>query len=235
MYSTHLNSCALMSSTNFYALDLISVPEIEQGTDGTNTILPTNSQALTNIFHLTELNSTTGNISSQGHSEGSITITCSHGWASTKIKYFCRDPRKDSKDILVKSDQSPRRRYTLKDSGEGTFTVNITDLQESDSGIYWCGVERFGFDTFTKVKLTVSKGKTDDAESESRNQVCEHLNTTCPQKNTFFFFFKYKKNLLRSLLFKNLYSLLYFRMCDCKIYIQFPSQRGGEWSTGTSL
>ncbi|XP_016361898.1 CMRF35-like molecule 1 [Sinocyclocheilus anshuiensis] len=52
---------------------------------------------------------------------------------------------------------SPRGRYTLKDSGEGTFTVNITDLQESDSGIYWCGVERFGFDSYQKVRLRVSK------------------------------------------------------------------------------
>ncbi|XP_026072101.1 CMRF35-like molecule 5 [Carassius auratus] len=84
------------------------------------------------------------------------TITCSHGWASTNIKYFCRAPCKDE-DILVKSDQSPTGRYTLKDSGDGTFTVNITDLQESDSGIYWCGVERTGLDTYTKVKLTVSK------------------------------------------------------------------------------
>ncbi|XP_016361899.1 CMRF35-like molecule 7 [Sinocyclocheilus anshuiensis] len=127
---------------------------------------------------LSELNSTTGNISSQGHSEGSITITCSHGWASTKIKYFCRDPRKDSKDILVKSDQSPRRRYTLKDSGEGTFTVNITDLQESDSGIYWCGVERFGFDTFTKVKLTVSKGFVKASGPAGEKAGAEHRNSS---------------------------------------------------------
>lgn len=85
------------------------------------------------------------------------TIICSHSWASTNIKYFCRDPCKDSKDMLVKSDQSPTGRYTLKDSGEGTFTVNITDLQESDSGIYWCGVERSVKDTYQKVNLTVSK------------------------------------------------------------------------------
>ncbi|XP_042620452.1 natural cytotoxicity triggering receptor 2-like isoform X4 [Cyprinus carpio] len=57
-------------------------------------------------------------------------------------------------DILEKS---PTGRYTLKDSGEGTFTVNITDLQESDSGIYWCGVDRSVKDTYQKVILTVSK------------------------------------------------------------------------------
>ncbi|KTF93429.1 hypothetical protein cypCar_00038362 [Cyprinus carpio] len=91
-----------------------------------------------------------------GHSGETVTIVCSYSWASTNIKYFCRDPCKDSKDILVKSDQSPTGRYTLKDSGEGTFTVNITDLQESDSGIYWCGVERSVKDTYQKVNLTVS-------------------------------------------------------------------------------
>ncbi|KAL1281681.1 hypothetical protein QQF64_000484 [Cirrhinus molitorella] len=53
--------------------------------------------------------------------------------------------------------RSPTGRYTLKDYGAGTFTVSITDLQESDSGIYWCGVERVGYDTFSKVSLTVSK------------------------------------------------------------------------------
>ncbi|XP_059408995.1 CMRF35-like molecule 5 [Carassius carassius] len=84
------------------------------------------------------------------------TITCSHSWTSSNIKYFCRDPCKDSKDILVKSGQSPTGRYRLKDSGN-TFTVVISDLQESDSGIYWCGVDRFGYDSFKKVKLTLSK------------------------------------------------------------------------------
>uniref|UniRef100_A0A8C1QSC2 Immunoglobulin domain-containing protein n=1 Tax=Cyprinus carpio TaxID=7962 RepID=A0A8C1QSC2_CYPCA len=123
---------------------------------------------------LSEFNSTTGEISRQGHSEGSITITCSHSWASTNIKYFCRDP---CEDILMKSDQSPTGRYRLKDSGEGTFTVNITDLQESDSGIYWCGVDRFGFDTFTKVKLTVSKANTGNMVEANRQRTMETQTT----------------------------------------------------------
>uniref|UniRef100_A0A671KEE2 Immunoglobulin V-set domain-containing protein n=1 Tax=Sinocyclocheilus anshuiensis TaxID=1608454 RepID=A0A671KEE2_9TELE len=113
------------------------------------------------FVYLTEFNSTTGEISRQGYSEGSITITCSHSWASTNKKYFCRDPCGYG-DIFVKSDQTPKGRYTLKDYGAGNFTVNITDLQESDSGIYWCGVDRVGPDTFKKVILIVSKGKNDE-------------------------------------------------------------------------
>uniref|UniRef100_A0A8C2C8R7 Ig-like domain-containing protein n=1 Tax=Cyprinus carpio TaxID=7962 RepID=A0A8C2C8R7_CYPCA len=91
-----------------------------------------------------------------GHSGETVTIICSYSWASTNVKYFCRNPCEDSKDILVKSDQSPTGRYTRKDAGEGTFTVNITDLQESDSGIYWCRVDRSVKDTYQKVILTVS-------------------------------------------------------------------------------
>ncbi|KAL1281678.1 hypothetical protein QQF64_000481 [Cirrhinus molitorella] len=100
--------------------------------------------------------STTDEIKIHGYTGKGVSVACSHSYASTNIKYFCRHPC-DYKDILVKSDQSPTGRYTLKDYGAGTFTVSITDLQESDSGIYWCGVERTGYDTFRKVSLTVSK------------------------------------------------------------------------------
>ncbi|KAF4118217.1 CMRF35-like molecule 5 [Onychostoma macrolepis] len=91
-----------------------------------------------------------------GYTGKGATITCSHGWASTNIKYFCRDPC-GYRDILVKSDQSPTGRYTLKEHRDGTFTVNIADLQESESGIYWCAVDRSIKDSYKEVKLTVSK------------------------------------------------------------------------------
>uniref|UniRef100_A0A671KED5 Immunoglobulin V-set domain-containing protein n=1 Tax=Sinocyclocheilus anshuiensis TaxID=1608454 RepID=A0A671KED5_9TELE len=87
-----------------------------------------------------------------------VTITCSHGLASTNIKYFCRDICED-RDVLVKSDHG---RYRLQDFGNGTFTVNIIDLQESDSGIYWCGVKRAVTDTYNTIRLMVSKGKNDN-------------------------------------------------------------------------
>nr|XP_055060134.1 CMRF35-like molecule 1 isoform X2 [Misgurnus anguillicaudatus] len=87
-----------------------------------------------------------------------VTITCTHEWASDNKKYFCRDPCKNE-DILVSTDRSPNRRFRLKDFGTGTFTVTITDLQESDSGIYWCGVSRVIQDTYIKVNLIVYKDK----------------------------------------------------------------------------
>ncbi|XP_077057573.1 CMRF35-like molecule 9 isoform X3 [Siphateles boraxobius] len=118
--------------------------------------------------------STTGGIS--GYTGRYIIIPCSHKWASSNIKYFCRDPC-GARDILVKSDRSPEGRYTLEDSGTGTFYVNITDLQESDSGIYWCGVQRFGKDTYQEVNLTVSKDNTKNLEEVT------HLKMTETQTN----------------------------------------------------
>ncbi|XP_048054343.1 CMRF35-like molecule 1 [Megalobrama amblycephala] len=108
-----------------------------------------------------------------GYSGKHIIISCSYNWASTNIKYFCRDPC-GYRDILVKSDRmrSPEGRYTLEDFGNGSFTVNITDLQESDTGIYWCGVQRVGIDTYLKVNLTVSEGKNDSISTMYFNLFC---------------------------------------------------------------
>lgn len=114
------------------------------------------------IFHPTEFRITFATvINIHGYSGKGVIIACSHKWAEKNIKYFCKDPCKYRTGDLVSSDQSPEGRYTLEDFGNGSFTVNITDLQESDTGIYWCGVQRFFKDTYLKVNLTVSKGKND--------------------------------------------------------------------------
>ncbi|XP_026102518.1 CMRF35-like molecule 1 [Carassius auratus] len=131
---------------------------------------------------LSEFNSSAGEISRRGYSEGNITITCSHSWASTNNKYFCRDPC-GKREILVKSHQTSKGRYTLKDFGNGNFAVNITDLLESDSGIYWCGVDRVGPDTFQKVKLIVSKAKTGNRE-EVTHQVTMETQTSTEMHST---------------------------------------------------
>ncbi|XP_048051819.1 CMRF35-like molecule 1 isoform X4 [Megalobrama amblycephala] len=117
----------------------------------------------------------TGGIS--GYIGRHITIKCSHHWASTNIKYFCRDPCGD-RDVLVKSDRSPEGRYRLEDFGTGTFNVTITELQESDSGIYRCGVQRVGIDTYQKVNLIVQKDNTKNLEEVT------HLRTMETQTGT---------------------------------------------------
>ncbi|XP_036412994.1 CMRF35-like molecule 6 [Colossoma macropomum] len=96
-----------------------------------------------------------------GHVGGSVKIECSHYLARTNTKYFCRDPCKDQHN-LIKSGQSPTGRYRLEDSGNGVFTVVITDLQKSDNGTYWCGVDRYMKDTYHKVLLTVTDAPSPD-------------------------------------------------------------------------
>uniref|UniRef100_A0A3Q1ESL0 Ig-like domain-containing protein n=1 Tax=Acanthochromis polyacanthus TaxID=80966 RepID=A0A3Q1ESL0_9TELE len=90
-----------------------------------------------------------------------VTIKCSHSNAGSNVKYFCKDPCKNE-DILVTSKETneddSNGKYSIKDEGN-TFTVTISDLTEDDSGAYWCGIERFGVDTYNKVVLTVKKGE----------------------------------------------------------------------------
>ncbi|XP_039540131.1 CMRF35-like molecule 1 [Pimephales promelas] len=116
--------------------------------------------------------STTGEI--PGYIGRHVIISCSHIMASNNIKYFCRDPCGYG-DVLVQSDRSPEGRYKLEDSGTGTFTVTIADLQESDSGVYYCGVQRFGFDTYQRVHVTVDNTK--------NLEEATHLKTTETQTN----------------------------------------------------
>lgn len=85
-----------------------------------------------------------------------ITITCSHSNAYSNVKYFCRDPC-ENRDILIKSSEEKsdsNRKYSIKDKGN-TFAVTISDLNKDDSGIYWCGIERVGVDTYNQVNLKV--------------------------------------------------------------------------------
>uniref|UniRef100_A0AAY5F660 Immunoglobulin V-set domain-containing protein n=1 Tax=Electrophorus electricus TaxID=8005 RepID=A0AAY5F660_ELEEL len=73
-----------------------------------------------------------------------VQIHCSHRLAGTNVKYFCTASCTE-KDILIKSAKnklSVSGRFALFDEGSGVFTVTISNLRKSDSGTYWCGVER---------------------------------------------------------------------------------------------
>ncbi|XP_036413142.1 CMRF35-like molecule 8 [Colossoma macropomum] len=104
---------------------------------------------------LSEVTVEASDIRVSGQVGGSVEIECPHLFADTNTKYFCRDPCKDQHN-LIKSGQSPTGRYRLEDSGNGVFTVVLTDLQKSDNGTYWCGVDRYLKDTYHKVLLTVT-------------------------------------------------------------------------------
>uniref|UniRef100_A0A3Q3FWQ8 Ig-like domain-containing protein n=1 Tax=Labrus bergylta TaxID=56723 RepID=A0A3Q3FWQ8_9LABR len=85
-----------------------------------------------------------------------ITIICSHTYATSNVKYFCKGACNDA-DILITSRTTDHsNKYSLKDEGN-TFSVTISDLTVADSGTYWCGIERVGVDTYNQVVLTVTK------------------------------------------------------------------------------
>lgn len=101
----------------------------------------------------------TSGIKLNGYERHSVTIECSHVWAKGNRKYFCKDPCKEDKDVVVDSAQRPPPvRYQLKDQGN-VFTVTITDLKTTDSGKYWCAVDRALADSYTEVILSVLHGK----------------------------------------------------------------------------
>ncbi|MEQ2255945.1 hypothetical protein ILYODFUR_019044 [Ilyodon furcidens] len=74
-------------------------------------------------------------------------------------KYLCRNDCKQDEDVLVKSTEGTKGRYSASDNKEKhTFNVAISDLSSKDAGKYWCGVSTFGFDTFpAEVSLKVEK------------------------------------------------------------------------------
>ena len=86
-------------------------------------------------------------------------ITCSHTFAYGSVKYFCKYPCTES-DILVKSDwyQSLPKRFSLVDHGS-SFTVTISKVRSTDSGLYYCGVDHFYKDTFNEITLEVITGE----------------------------------------------------------------------------
>lgn len=94
---------------------------------------------------------------------GSVDISCKY---ADKYKYtpmyFCRN-RCTSSDVLIESKRADmvvsKGRYTAVNTVTASrFSVIIRRLTLKDSGVYYCGVEKWGYDKFTKVKLTV-KGK----------------------------------------------------------------------------
>ncbi|KAK7146121.1 hypothetical protein R3I93_013757 [Phoxinus phoxinus] len=76
-------------------------------------------------------------------------------------KYFCRNPC-GNKHVLIKTAKTDQvvsdGRYSMIDNVSGRFfTVTIKDLRLKDSGVYYCGVDKWFRDTLKKVHLSVRK------------------------------------------------------------------------------
>uniref|UniRef100_A0AAY5KZW2 Immunoglobulin V-set domain-containing protein n=1 Tax=Esox lucius TaxID=8010 RepID=A0AAY5KZW2_ESOLU len=85
-------------------------------------------------------------ITRRGQEGGSTSIECPYdqGW-ETYTKYFYKGIWAHRVPV-IQSNQPSNGRYSLYDDRERrVFTVIIsTDLKRSDSGTYWCGVDRVG-------------------------------------------------------------------------------------------
>ncbi|KAF7653267.1 hypothetical protein LDENG_00085370 [Lucifuga dentata] len=122
----------------------------------------------------------------EGFERGEVTFRCSHSLAWKYNKYLCRDPCTDSDHKLVtvvSGGKAEKGRIILVDSGDGGFTVNFTQLQRSDSGRYWCGVDRIGIDTYNKVDLLVkdATSQTTTLPEASPAWTCQNFSTITHQ------------------------------------------------------
>ncbi len=99
-----------------------------------------------------------------GYSGGGVSITCRYdeGYTDNK-KYFCRGKNPGCID-LIKTEEKDKwidsGRFSLyDDTTAAVFTVTFRNLTEQDSGMYQCGTDRYGIDSFTEVNLNVITGE----------------------------------------------------------------------------
>ncbi|XP_047662055.1 polymeric immunoglobulin receptor isoform X2 [Tachysurus fulvidraco] len=98
----------------------------------------------------------------------SITVPCYYTPEYTmNVKYWCHGSVYDFCSSLARTDKqdnapSSNERITIADDPtQLMFTVTMRELKETDSGWYWCGVERGGIwstDSATSVYISVIQG-----------------------------------------------------------------------------
>uniref|UniRef100_A0A3B4VMY9 Immunoglobulin domain-containing protein n=1 Tax=Seriola dumerili TaxID=41447 RepID=A0A3B4VMY9_SERDU len=101
-----------------------------------------------------------------GPEGGSGTISC-HLNVSGSSKFFCREECKEE-DVLIRTDKVSAKsgRYSIRykkkgSSGGSILSVTITNLTQSDSGRYRCGLGTSAVpDLFEDFEVRVSDGKT---------------------------------------------------------------------------
>ncbi|XP_038838876.1 CMRF35-like molecule 1 [Salvelinus namaycush] len=105
-----------------------------------------------------------GVITNRATEGGNAHIQCPYDRGyETYQKYLSKGIYRDS--VVVIQTQKQRHpawthqgRYSLYDDTERrVFTVTITNLIQKDSDTYWCGVNTWGHDEPTEVRLTVDR------------------------------------------------------------------------------
>nr|XP_023674354.1 CMRF35-like molecule 1 isoform X2 [Paramormyrops kingsleyae] len=101
-----------------------------------------------------------------GYEGGGVSIRCNYSQKyKDNSKYLCKGGRMSCED-LIKTEKNnewvTEGRFSLYDDpAVGFFTVNITGLQLTDTGTYWCVVDvNWWPNTYTEVSLNVLKDST---------------------------------------------------------------------------
>ncbi|XP_076584882.1 polymeric immunoglobulin receptor-like [Chaetodon auriga] len=92
-----------------------------------------------------------------GYEGRQVTFSCPYeNKHRSHEKYLCKHDCGDN-DVLIRTTEARKNKYSIYDQKEeNTFTVTISDLRNTDAGIYWCGVSVFGFDHYpTKIEVEV--------------------------------------------------------------------------------
>ncbi|CAJ1052721.1 CMRF35-like molecule 5 isoform X1 [Xyrichtys novacula] len=123
-----------------------------------------------------------------GRVGGHLTFKCSNWNVSSNVKhnvkYFCSNPCKNDKQIIVKAESEKSKlkdRIEIVNSGEILY-VTFFNLQKSDSGKYYCGVERGGWDSYIEVDLTVKDAK--PSRPKKTPETVSDMETTSPSAST---------------------------------------------------
>ncbi|KAM7334551.1 hypothetical protein ACRRTK_007871 [Alexandromys fortis] len=95
-----------------------------------------------------------------GHEQSSLTVQCRYdsSWKDYK-KYWCRGADWNTCETLVKTDMEQlvkKDRVSIRDDQtDFTVTVTMEELRISDGGVYWCAIERSGYDPNFKVNVNI--------------------------------------------------------------------------------
>ncbi|KAI4897671.1 hypothetical protein NFI96_027617, partial [Prochilodus magdalenae] len=116
-----------------------------------------------------EVKSQSGNVFT-GTEGGSVDIYCKYpdGYQYASM-YFCRDPC-GYFDVLIEIEKADKviskGRYSILNTVSARSTsVTIKNLRLGDSGVYYCGVDKWGKDIFSKVVVSVRKVTSTSAAS----------------------------------------------------------------------
>ncbi|XP_021490809.1 CMRF35-like molecule 5 [Meriones unguiculatus] len=96
----------------------------------------------------------------RGQEQGSLMVQCrySSSWKDY-TKYWCRGAVWKSCEILIRTDSEQlvkKNRLSIRDNQtDFIITVAMEELRLSDAGVYWCAIERSGYDHKFKVDVSI--------------------------------------------------------------------------------